>query len=81
MTDKPAHLCLTCNLAEWHRTDNGRLHPNGEGKCGWKPIHIPTPAAWRWGNGSTKQPIPEWGWIDHRPYRPIAECETYEEKS
>ena len=78
MTDNPAHLCLTCNLAEWHRTANGRLY-DGAGKCGWRPIPIPTAAAWRWGSGESKQPIPEWGWIDRS--RPYTNCETYEAKS
>ena len=78
MTDKPAHLCLTCNLAEWHRTANGRRHPDGQGKCGWKPLHIPTAAVWKWDTHGAKQPRPIWGQIER--LRHITVCETYQEK-
>ena len=79
------HLCLTCKLAEWKRTENGRLHPNGQGKCRWKPAHIPTPKAWNWGwrhYTELTQPVPRWGEIDRRPRANylITECETYEAK-
>jgi hypothetical protein len=74
-----AHLCLTCKLAEWNKTAAGRLHPNGEGMCRWKPAHIPTPRAWKWAWGDDlPQPKPFWGQIDRKPEKSITECETYE---
>lgn len=74
-----AHLCLTCKLAEWRKTATGRRHPSGVGKCGWKPAHIPTPAAWAWGISNNRQPAgPVWGQIERIPRAPITECETYE---
>ena len=78
MSDKPAHLCLTCRLAEWRKTEDGRLHRDGEGKCKWKPIHIPTATAYCWSRYDTSCPDPTLGWI----YRfiPITDCETYEAK-
>lgn len=79
----PAHLCLTCTRADWHKTAAGRLHPDGQGKCVWTPPHIPTPAAWNWGHGfgtTRRQPIPEWGSIERKTLWPVAECETYERR-
>lgn len=82
MSDHPAsHLCLTCKLAQWKKTTNGRLHPGGDGKCRWKPPHIPTPESWHWGGWSVaaRQPTPlGGGYIMRRPEKPITECETYE---
>ena len=78
MSDKPAHLCLTCGLAEWHRIANGRLHPDGRGKCKWKPLRIPTATAYCWSRYDTSSPSPILGLIEI--LRPITECETYEAK-
>ena len=25
--------CSTCQFARWYRTDAGRLHPSGDGRC------------------------------------------------
>lgn len=72
------HMCLTCKLAEWKKTVSGRLHPDGSGRCRWKPGHIPTPASWRWDTWRGKQPVPAGGRIERRPSKPITECETYE---
>jgi hypothetical protein len=76
----PAHLCLTCKLADWQQTKIGRIHPGGRGRCKWKPPYIPTAAVFRWSwHDSGRQPIPSvGGYIERRPGRPITECETYE---
>lgn len=29
-------ICETCKFANWRRTDAGRLHPSGEGRCTWR---------------------------------------------
>lgn len=76
-----AHLCLTCKLAEWQKTIAGRLHPSGDGKCGWKPPFIPISAAFRWTPWSNARNQPETfggGYIGRRAPKPITECETYE---
>ena len=78
------HLCLTCKLAEWHKTKDGRLHPDKQGRCGWKPPYIPTPAAWYWGTGygsELRQPVPQWGHIARSTLYPVTKCETYEGKA
>lgn len=74
------HLCLSCRLAEWSKTETGRLRPSGDGRCKWVPPHIPTPAAWAWNFGKG-QPKPSWGWINRRPSAPYTECETYEKSA
>ena len=35
--------CNGCKYAEWKRTDSGRLHPSGDGKCTyeWKLPPLP----------------------------------------
>jgi len=45
----PRSVCLTCRFAEWKRTEAGRLHPSGEGRCAWKFEPPPMSAAWWWG--------------------------------
>lgn len=37
-------ICLKCDHANWLRTNSGRLHPSGQGKCTWQRT-IQTPAA------------------------------------
>lgn len=36
-------LCLKCKWADWNKTENGRLHPNGGGQCRytWTPPPLP----------------------------------------
>ena len=29
-------ICEGCKFADWKRTANGRLHPDGYGKCKWE---------------------------------------------
>lgn len=79
MTD---HLCPSCRFADWKRTANGRLHPDGYGMCLWTPPHIPTPAVWGWPLSSTSRqpPRPMGGTIGRNPVTPITTCETWEKK-
>lgn len=80
MPNTPEHLCLTCGMVNWNKTANGRVHPNGQGRCAWTPPYIPTPAAWNWGVGfgeSKRQPRAGWSHIERKPRTPITECETY----
>jgi hypothetical protein len=37
--------CIVCKYAEWRRTKNGRLHPSGDGRCGYPWKLPPLPAA------------------------------------
>jgi len=38
--------CLGCSYANWNRTANGSLHPNGEGRCDAPHTPKPLPAAY-----------------------------------
>jgi hypothetical protein len=73
------HLCLTCALADWKKTVDGRrLHPDGSGRCRWEQPHIPTPAAWKWDFWRMgPQPRAHGGYIDRRPDIPIIGCDIY----
>ena len=81
MADNP-HLCRTCERAEWETTKIGRRHPDGRGKCIWKPPHVPTPRAWAWGWHGSRQPIPDDGNILWNPWaNPVVTvCELYQPK-
>lgn len=74
------HLCTTCEIAVWRRTEAGRLHPGGTGKCGWKFEDRPIPAAFSWVH---QPPRPVGGHISRNPTRtgdkPIEECAFYRE--
>ena len=37
--------CNGCKYAEWKRTDAGRLHPSGDGKCTYEWKMPPLPQA------------------------------------
>lgn len=37
--------CVECALAKWQRTAAGRLHPSGDGLCGWKMPEIRLPVS------------------------------------
>ena len=83
MSVKPAHLCLTCNLAEWRKTEAGRLHPDGIGQCQWRLPHVPKSAVSWWSVGFYTKGEPSLygsGRIDRRPLNPITDCETYKAK-
>ncbi len=34
---------MNCRLANWKRTETGRLHPDGSGRCDWRMPVIPFP--------------------------------------
>ena len=79
MTAKtPTHLCLTCNLAEWDRTESGRLHPSGDGRCRWKFVMPTVAAAFYWTGYNAQHPVPSGGSIERRPKQAIVECPVYE---
>ncbi len=79
------HLCLTCDRAKWNKTANGRLHPDGKGRCDWTPDPIPTPAAWYWTSYSDirKPPHPHGGGIVRKikyQHQTITACDLYRRK-
>ena len=56
--------CTKCKYAQWHKTEVGRLHPSGDGKC-TKEIKIPPlPASKQW--PYRDEPKPTGGWINRR---------------
>ncbi len=65
--------CEHCRHAVWKRTAAGKLHPSGDGKCGFEYKLPPLPASMHWlGRGA---PTPCGGYInrreslrDHCPY-------------
>lgn len=40
--------CTDCKYAEWKRTQGGKLHPSGEGRCQYPYKLSPLPVAYRW---------------------------------
>lgn len=44
--------CSNCGLAAWQRTVNGRLHPNKDGECTWKPPVLVVPRAVQFSYGA-----------------------------
>jgi len=40
--------CTKCKYANWERTKNGSLHPNGKGKCEYKYKIPKLPASMHW---------------------------------
>lgn len=58
--------CVECKYADWHRTANGRLHPDGEGRCTFE-VKIPAiPASMSWGYSSTDKPHIGGGYINRK---------------
>jgi len=56
-------VCTKCRHAKWDRTKTGRLHPSGDGKCGY-PYKIPQlPGSKYWISGV---PAPYGGIINRR---------------
>jgi hypothetical protein len=69
--------CTDCIYADWQRTESGRLHPSGDGKC-QKIIVIPKlPPCWHWAGCSP--PSLCGGHINRR--QPLSEhCQFYQER-
>ena len=40
--------CTHCKHAEWSRTERGRLHPSGSGRCNYPWKMPPIPASMHW---------------------------------
>jgi hypothetical protein len=40
--------CQGCKFAKWDRTDSGRLHPSGDGRCTYEWKSPPIPACSHW---------------------------------
>lgn len=40
--------CNGCKFAEWKKTDAGRLHPSGDGKCAYEYKMPALPACMYW---------------------------------
>ena len=43
--------CTACKNAEWKRTQSGRLHPSGEGRCKWTYKQPLLPPCFYWVGG------------------------------
>ena len=59
--------CVGCAYAEWERTNNGRLHPAGSGRCLYfkrNPRDQRLPAAFYW--PFLTPPTLNGGWINRR---------------
>lgn len=65
--------CTKCIYAQWKRTKNGRLHPSGDGRCGYKYAVPPLPVAMYWILGV---PNPSGGHIN-RHKGCLSECPYY----
>lgn len=72
--------CLTCKFANWRKTATGRLHPGGDGRCGWKMPAIAIPKAFYYSStrdGSVPAPSGG-GYIERKDATRTAGCPTYE---
>lgn len=56
--------CIKCKHADWKRTDSGRLHPSGDGRCKYEWTCKPLPASMCWIGRTT--PKPSGGYINRR---------------
>lgn len=63
--------CTKCKYANWKRTASGKLHPSGEGMCGYKYKLPPLPASMSW----IREPSP-WGGAINRKIDNPTHC-TY----
>jgi hypothetical protein len=55
--------CNGCKYAEWNKTAAGRLHPSGDGKCGYPYKIPPAPMAFYFIGGT---PVPCGGFINRK---------------
>lgn len=57
--------CTHCKHAQWDKTAAGRLHPSGDGKCGYVVAPLPKlPASMRWERWLDGPPKPMGGHIN-----------------
>ena len=66
--------CTDCKFAEWRRTESGRLHPSGDGRCGYIYKPAPIPASMYF-HGRREQP--SGGYINRREEL-RTDCPCYE---
>jgi len=73
LTENEMKNCKGCKFAEWKKTDAGKLHPSGDGKCTYEYKLPPLPACKAWIHAI--HPYNKHGWInrktefqDHCPY-------------
>lgn len=58
--------CTHCKHAVWQKTAAGRLHPSGDGKCGYE-VRLPRlPASMWWPRTLYGPPKPLGGFINRR---------------
>lgn len=55
--------CKGCKFAEWQKTDAGKLHPSGDGKCTYDFKMPALPACMYWRRSA---PSPKGGYINRR---------------
>lgn len=69
--------CMTCKFAVWSKTKNGRLHPDGDGRCTWKvPVFAVPIAFWFSFNRTGELPQPSGGFISRRGV--LKDCPAWE---
>lgn len=69
--------CLNCRNAMWKLTAAGKLHPSGDGRCGWVWEERPIPAAFYYVGGGGNRP--SGGYID-RKRLPAGDCPFFQAK-
>ena len=68
--------CTDCYRAKWFRTDVGRLHPSGDGKCEWEYPVTEIPKAFYWHYHTP--PTPSGGRINRK--KPYENCGLWVKK-
>jgi hypothetical protein len=74
-----SQTCLDCALASWSVTKNGRLHPDGSGRCMGAMERLSLPKAFYYvGYRDNQQPLPSGGYLDRR--KPYTDCPQFQQK-
>ena len=68
-------LCKRCRWADWNRTRNGSLHPDGGGRCKFVWVAPPLPASMYWIGGAPA--TPGGGFIERNGHE-IHQCRTFD---
>lgn len=72
--------CTNCKHAQWDKTAAGRLHPSGEGRCGYQ-VQLPKlPASMWWPRPLSGAPKPSGGRINRHKDLPD-HCAFFERES